>query len=165
MVPYSVWRQAFRIPWVRENSDAVRFLSDVFYLLLALYRSRRFHDLQRLQSVYFRMIDSFAQYGRSEAKNTVDDLLAVPWFKQRRRDVYRLIIAYNRIARQAGQGDVDAPGTFESQAQGLEYVEDFVRCFKALTDFGDEDEARVDGLVDDPEAMDAMLTEIFAEVE
>jgi len=165
MVPYSVWRQAFRIPWVRENSDAVRFLSDVFYLLLALYRSRRFHDLQRLQSVYFRMIDSFAQYGRSEAKNTVDDLLAVPWFRQRRRDVYRLIISYNRIVRQVGQGDADTPGTFESQAQGLEYVEDFVRCFKALTDFGAEDEARVDGLVEDPEAMDAMLAEIFAEVE
>lgn len=165
MVPYSVWRQAFRIPWVRENSDAVRFLSDVFYLLLALYRSRRFHDLQRLQSVYFRMVDSFAQYGRSEAKNTVDDLLAVPWFNQRRRHVYRLIVAYNRIVEQADQGDADTPGTFESQTQVLRYVEDFVRSFKAITDFGAEDEARVDGLAEDPEAMDAMLAEIFAEVE
>lgn len=165
MVPYSVWRQAFRIPWVRENSDAVRFLSDIFYLLLALYRSRRFHDLQRLQSLYFRMIDSFAQFGRAEAKGTVDDLLAVPWFRQRRRDVYRLIVAYNRIIQLSDQGDADTPGTFESQTRALEYVEDFVRSFKAITDFGAEDEARVDGLVEDPEAIDSMLAEIFAEVE
>jgi hypothetical protein len=165
MVPYSVWRQAFRIPWVRENSDAVRFLSDVFYLLLALYRSHRFHDLQRLQSIYFRMIDSFAQNGRAEAKDTVDRLLAVPWFGQRRRDVYRLIVAYNRIVEQVDRGDVGTPGTFESQAKILHHVEEFVRSFKALTDFGAEDEARVDGLVDDPEAMDVMLAEIFAEVE
>jgi len=165
MVPYSVWRQAFRIPWIRQNSDAVRFLSDVFYLLLALYRSRRFHDLQRLQMVYFRMIDSFAQNGRAEAKDTVDRLLAVDWFGQRRRDVYRLILSYNRIVEFAGEGGNAAPGTYENQTKVLHHVEDFVRAFKVLTDFGPEDEARVDGLVEDPEAIDAMLAEIFAEVE
>ncbi len=165
MVPYSVWRQAFRIPWVRENSDAVRFLSDVFYLLLALYRSHRFHDLQRLQSVYFRMIDSFAQNGRAEAKDTVDRLLAVPWFGERRRDVYRLIVAYNRIVMEGAKAEGDTPGPFEAQTKILHYIEDFVRSFKAITDFGAEDEARVDGLVEDPEAIDAMLAEIFAEVE
>ncbi len=165
MVPYSVWRQAFRIPWVRENTDAVRFLSDVFYLLLALYRSRRFHDLQRLQSVYFRMIDSFAQNGRAEAKDTVDLLLAVDWFGQRRRDVYRLIVAYNRIVERGGEGGFETPGTFETQTEILGHIEDFVRAFKAITAFGPEDEARVDGLVEDAEAMDAMLAEIFAEVE
>jgi hypothetical protein len=165
MVPYSVWRQAFRIPWVRENSDAVRFLSDVFYLLLALYRSHRFHDLQRLQSVYFRMIDSFAQNGRAEAKDTVDNLLTVPWFGQRKRDVYRLIVSYNRIVEQTEEGGGGTPGPFEAQTKTLAYIDDFVRSFKAITDFRAEDEARVDGLVEDTEAMDAMLAEIFAEVE
>jgi len=165
MVPYSVWRQAFRIPWVRENSDAVRFLSDVFYLLLALYRSRRFHDLQRLQSVYFRMVDSFAQNGRAEAKDTVDRLLAIDWFGQRRRHVYRLIVAYNRIVEQAARAEGDTPGPFEAQTKTLGYIDDFVKSFKAITDFGAEDEARVDGLVEDTEAIDAMLAEIFAEVE
>jgi hypothetical protein len=164
MVPFKVWRQAFQIPWVRENSDAVRFLSDVFYLLLALYRSRRFHDLNRLQSVYFRMIDSFAQNGRAEAKDTVDRLLAIDWFNQRRRHVYRLILAYNRIVEKAAAGG-GAPGTFEKQTEILKHVENFVQAFKAITDFSAEDEARVDGLVEDPEAIDAMLAEIFAEVD
>ena len=164
MLPFATWREVFRIPWVRENSEGVRFLSDVFYLLLALYRTRRLRDFHRLQRVYFRMIDSFAQYGRGEAKDTVNRLLAIPWFAAHRRELYRLIAAYNHVVETLPpeEGAVPSP---DRQATAGSHVEEFVRAFKDLTHFDEMDEARVQSLIDQPPVMEAMLEQILGMLE
>ncbi len=160
MLPFSTWRDVFRIPWIRDNRKAVRFLSDLFYLLLALYRAGRIQDFNCLKMVYYEMIESFAQYGRSEAKDTVDRVLQIQWFKEHRRDLYHLIASYKRV--QIGlQSEADlASAQPDTQRRVNEAFEEFVRAFKALIDFGDKDEARVRDLLERPEVMDESMAYI-----
>lgn len=160
MLPFSTWRDLFRIPWIGDNRKAVHFLSDAFYLLLALYRSGRIQDFNCLKRVYFAMIESFAQYGHSEAKDTVERVLEIAWFAEHDRDLYRLISAYRRVLEdiriQSGPGGTRP----EAQRRVNEGIEEFVREFKVLIDFGEKDEARVAYLLDRPELMDASMAHI-----
>ncbi len=97
MFSRSTWRAVTRIPLVRDNYEAIRILNAGFYLLLALYRARRFREVDKVQTLYFHMIDSLAQYGREEAKDALDQLLTIPWFADRKRQVYELISIYRHI--------------------------------------------------------------------
>lgn len=160
MLPFATWRQVVRVPFIRENEKAVRFLSDLFYLLIALFRTRRFSDFNRLQYTYFEMIHSFAQHGRLEAKDTVDRFLQIPWFSERRRDLYRLISSYNR-AMAVMHGSEGNAIPVKEQLELNRNMEDFVQSFKALIDFDEQDEARVSKLVEDPGRMDEMLEYFF----
>ena len=160
MLPFSTWRELFRIPWIGDNRDAVHFLSDGFYLLIALYRAQRIRDFNCLKQVYFTMIESFAQYGHSEAKDTVDRVLQIAWFAQNRRNLYHLIAAYRRIldGMQAQSGPEGAHP--KTQWQINRDIEEFVQAFKALIDFGEKDEARVTYLLERPELMDASMAHL-----
>jgi hypothetical protein len=109
------------------------------------------------------MMDVFAQDGRVEAKDRVDGLLAVPWFASRKGDLYRLISAYNQIIENMPEGRTKQSA--EQQAKFNEYVEEFVRKLKALTDFDARDEARVSQLLADPEYMDGILIAILEDLE
>lgn len=157
MLPFSVWRDVFRIPWIRQNNKAVRYLSDVFYLLIALYRAGRIQDFNCLKQVYFEMIESFAQYGHSEAKDTIDNVLRISWFAEHRRDLYRLISSYTRVIDgiQAQPPSNSYSPVTQRRINGD--IEDFVQAFKALIDFGKADEARVTDLLDRPEVMDEFM--------
>ena len=161
MLPFTTWREVFRIPWVRRNSQAVRLLSDVFYLLMALYRSRRLQEFSQLRCVYFEMIDSFAQHGRSDAKDTVDELLKISWFQARHRDLYRMIASYNKVIGGMSEEPKDCL-SIATQHRINKDAEDFVEALKKLAHFDERDEERVNALVRQPELMELMVREIFA---
>ncbi len=165
MLPFSTWREVFRIPWMRDNRKAVRFLSDVFYLLIALYRAKRIQDFNCLKQIYFEMIESFAQYGRSEAKDTVDRVLQIAWFAEHRRDLYRLLSAYKRVIDTRQEQEGYAPTQPDVQARFNTDIEEFVTAFKTLIDFGEKDEARVCSLLAQPEIMDESMAHIKAVTE
>ncbi len=162
MLPFSTWRDVFRIPWIRDNRKAVRFLSDLFYLLIALYRAGRIQDFNCLKQVYFQMIESFAQYGRRDAKDTVDSVLRIPWFAEHRRDIYRMISGYRRVleSMQANAGLENAQPDVQRRINGN--IDEFVQAFKALIDFSEKDDARVEELLRRPELMDASMVHIRA---
>lgn len=162
MLDYFALRQTFRIPWIRDNRKAIHYLSDVFYLLLALFRAGRMRDFLWLQGVYFRMLHAFAQYGRREAKATVREFLAVPWFAERRRDLYRLILAYNRVIRLLPPVEGVPPGP-DRALRLRAAVRDYVDAMKSLVGFDEKDEARVRRLLRDPTRLDRCL-ESFASV-
>jgi len=160
MLSFSTWRDVFRIPWIRQNRKAVRYLSDLFYLLIALYRAGRIQDFNCLKQVYFEMIESFAQYGQSEAKDTVDKVLQIAWIAEHRRDLYRLISAYKRVIdgiQAQHRRNSYSPAT-QRRINGD--IEDFVLAFKALIDFGKADETRVADLLERPEVMDESMAHI-----
>ncbi len=161
MLPFSTWREVFRIPWVRRNSQAVRLLSDVFYLLMALYRTRRLQEFNQLRCIFFEMIESFAQHGRSDAKDTVDELLKISWFQVRQRDLYRMIVAYNRVIAGMGREGQNCLSIATQQSIN-EDAEDFVLALKKLAHFDARDEVRVNALVQQPELMDVLVKEIFS---
>lgn len=164
MLPFKVWRSVFRIPWLRENARAVRFLSDLFYLLLVLYRARRLHDFNELKCVYFGMIDSFAQYGRSEAKDTIDRVLQISWFRDHKGDVYRMITAYNRVMEcmryEEEHGVANANIDSMNRAMAV-----FIEAFKALINFDTRDEARVEDLRAQPHVIDYLIRRIRCSLE
>lgn len=156
MVPASAWQAFYRIPWLRENWRAVRTLREMFYVLMALYRADRLQEFARLRYLFFKMVDSFAQYGRVDAKDTVDRILEVPWFRENRRDVYRLISSYNRVVPKVIQGDAYHP-SIAVQAEINSDVEHFFDAFKSLVHFDEKDERRVNRLVQNSEALDQVL--------
>jgi hypothetical protein len=99
MLSYSTWREAARIPWVRENLDGLRYLRTTLYLLLALHRQRRQQDFQWVLRLFFEMAHSFAQYGSAAAKDTMNGLFQIPWFIEKRRALLVMIASYNRVRR------------------------------------------------------------------
>lgn len=105
------------------------------------------------------MLDALAQYERVEAKNTVEQLLAIPWFAARKNHLYRLISAYNQIIKNLPEGR--AHPSAEQQAKFNKCVGEFVREMKILTDFDTRDEARISWLLTTPEYMDHMVQEIL----
>ena len=160
MLPFSTWRDVLRIPWIHQNRRAVRYLSDLFYLLIALYRAGRIQDFNCLKQIYFEMIESFAQYGHSEAKDTVDKVLQIAWFAEHHRDLYRLISAYRRVidGMQTQHHRNNYSPAAQRQINGD--IEDFALAFKALIDFSKVDEARVADLLERPEVMDESMAHI-----
>ena len=156
MVSFSTWRAFYRIPWLRENREAVRILREMFYLLLALYRAGRLQEFSRLRYLYFKMLYSFAQYGRVDAKDTVDQLLRIPWFHDNRRDLYRLISSYNRVVEKVIKQE-GLPSSISVQAQINKDTDIFFDAFKALMHFDKRDEIRVNRLLEDREFLDETI--------
>ena len=156
MVSFSTWRAFYRIPWLRENREAVRILRDMFYLLVALYRADKLQEFARLRYLYFKMIDSFAQYGRVGAKDTVDQLLEIRWFRDHRRDLYRLIASYNRVVRNVLDTEGKIPSV-SAQTQINRDMDIFFHAFKSLMHFDERDEDRVNKLLENRKFLDEML--------
>ena len=160
MIPFSTLRKIYRIPLINENKEAVHILSNLFQLLIALFRIRRRRDFRILHNIYFKMIESFAQYGREEAKDTVDLILQIPWFYTRQRDFYRAIVSYNRI--------IEIMKVVEKRGQCIALQEEinhntreFIKAFKILINFNENDQARIDRLIERPYSVDLALKEIF----
>jgi hypothetical protein len=128
---------------------------------LALYRARRLQEFSQLRCVFFEMLESFAQHGRSDAKDTVDELLKISWFRVRQRDLYRMIAAYNRVIEGMGQDGQNCLSV-EMQKRINQDAEDFFLALKKLAHFDEQDEVRIYALVQQPELMDVMVREIFA---
>ena len=160
MIPFKTLRAMFRIPWVRKNHDAVQIINNMFYLLLALYRSGRYQDFCCLYKIYFMMIESFALYGRNEAKDTIDQLLGIPWFRERQHVLYRSIAAYNRVIESMEKEEREG-ASIEIQMDIKRNVTAFVVVLKSLTHFDERDEARVNTLLAEPVIMDDALNKIF----
>lgn len=164
MLDYRTLRRTFQIPWLRDNRAAIHELSDLFYLMLALFRAGRRHDFVFARDVYFRMLASFAQYGRRDARQTVESLLQLPWYRDRERELYRLIAAFNRVIRE--NSAIDDPSR-PTAALGAA-VGDYVTAMKALIGFDEQDEARVRRLMASPADLDrglSLLRSHLAEVD
>lgn len=165
MLPYSTLREFFRIPLIRENREAVKFLNEAFYLLIALHRAGRLRDFNCLKCVYFEMFDSFAQYGRRDARDTLDRLLELPWFKTRHRDLLRTISSYKLVVECLNKPPTDNEAYASStQMEVNKNMVVFVKSFKELIDFNMHDENRVAEILHQPEVMDEsinLITSVF----
>ncbi|MCP3870737.1 MAG: hypothetical protein GY703_22120 [Gammaproteobacteria bacterium] len=160
MVSFSTWRAVYRVPWLRDNREAVRILRDMFYLLVALYRAEKFLEFTHLRYLYFKMIHSFAQYGQSDAKDTVNHLLRIPWFRENKQALYRLIASYNRIVGQIFENGEDIPSA-TAQARINRDMDAFFHAFKSLVHFDDRDEERINKLLKNRQVLDDMLKNLL----
>ena len=159
MVSYSTWRAFYRIPLIRENRDAVRILNDLYYVLVTLHRANRIDDFARLRVVYFKMLHSFAQYGRRDAKDTVDQILQIPWFHDNQRDLYRLIAAYNNVMKLISN-ERKQPLSGAEQKQVSAEMDIFFQTYKSLMRFDAKDDLRVDGLLQNRGDLDEIVASI-----
>lgn len=163
MLPFTVWRSVFRIPWIRENRKAVHFLSDTFYLLLALYREHRIQEFNSLKHIYFSMIDSFAQYGKKEAKDTISQILLIPWFQNNRGNMYRMIMAYNQLI-DCMLEEKQHGFSFENSNKINKYISTYIQAFKEVIGFDIKDEMRITNLQSKPEIMNELLQSIMESI-
>ena len=162
MLPYSTLRDLFRIPWVRDNRAAVNYLNTMFYLLVSLYRSRRIQEYLIVRDMYFNMFESFAIYGRSQARDVLGELLAIPWFKQHQGDVYRLLAIFKQLCAMLNE----AEGSNDDMALQFEInkkVREFITVFKVLSNFNHRDEERITELMGRPDVMDVLVIDLLAE--
>lgn len=162
MLPYSTLRDLFRIPWVRDNRAAVNYLNTMFYLLVSLYRSRRIQEFLIVRHMYFKMFESFAIYGRSQARDVLGELLDIPWLKQHQGDVYRLMAIFKQLCvmlNEAESGNDDMALQLEINKK----VREFITILKVLSNFNHRDEKRIADLMDRPDAMDILVMNLLAE--
>jgi hypothetical protein len=159
MVSVSTWRAFYRIPLIRENKEAVRILRDLFYVLVALHRANRIREFFQLREVYFKMLDSFAQYGRVDAKDTVDQILQIPWFRDNQRDLYRLIASYNNVIRKM-PGKKGQPLSGIVQKQVNKEMDTFFLIYKSLMRFDERDNIRINKLLQNREGLDEVVLHI-----
>lgn len=142
MIPFSTWREIYRVRLLRENREAVRILSDMFYLLVALYRANRIQEFCRLSALYFRMIDSFMRYDSASARETLEEVLAIPWFRQNRQQLFRLISSYRRVMERMREHDTSVPPVSVQKTVNKD-KEKFFQALKSLMDFDERDDARI----------------------
>lgn len=159
MLPFATLRELFRIPWVYENREAIHVLSEMFYLLVALFRARRMQEFCWLQNIFFNMIDSFVLYGRRDAKTTIDQLLNIPWFRTHQRDLYRAIAAYNRVIASIREAEEKGP-SIARQKLAKKHVKEFAYAFKEIINFNEDDDERVLRLLNNRELIDKLLEKI-----
>lgn len=160
MIPFKVLRNIYRVSWTKDNRDAIQLLNKMFYLMIALKRSHRIQEYLCVHRAFFLMIDSFILYRRGEAKELVDQLLEIPWIYERKADLYRSIIAYNRLIaiikkKETSQSLRQLQQEFQIQTSN------FVSAFKQFTNFNEKDEARIKELLENPEIVDGALKEIY----
>ena len=146
MLPYSTLKDFFRIPWVHDNREAVHHLSSMFYLLIALYRSGRKQEYYIVRNIFFEMFDSFAIYGRSQARDVLIDLLKIPWFHEHQRDLYRLIAIFKHITSSLHEVKGKS-NTAPLQREINKNVEEFINTLKVLNNFNHRDESRINNLL------------------
>jgi len=157
MISFTTWRTIYRIPLLRENRQAIRILRDIFYVLIALHRESRLHEFSQLRYVYFRMIDSFAQYGRTDAKITIDQIVEIPWFRDNQRDLYRLLSLYNNVVQNLPVHN-NSPLSRDIQEQLNADMDKFFQTYKTLVSFDARDEERINKLLENREIL-GMITE------
>jgi hypothetical protein len=156
MLSFSTWRAFYRIPLLRDNREAVRILRDMFYVLMALHRAERFKEFSRLRDIYFKMLESFVQYGRSSARDTLDEVLEIPWFRDNQRDMYRLIASFNNVIRnmhEASRRVTDK--TLQERITRETFA--FLHLYKSLAQYDARDERRVNHLLERKKQLDEML--------
>jgi len=156
MVSFSTWRAFYRIPLIRNNREAVRILRDLFYVLVTLHRANRIQEFFQLREVYFKMLNSFAQYGRVDAKDTVDQILQIPWFSDNQRDLYRLIASYNNVIRKM-PGKEAKPYSSVIQKQVNEEMDNFFQIYKSLMRFDERDNNRIHKLLQNRKDLDEVV--------
>jgi hypothetical protein len=156
MVSFSTWRAFYRIPLVRKNKEAIGILRDMFYVLIALHREYKLQEFSQLRYLYFKMIDSFAQYGRVEAKDTVDQILKVPWFRDDRRNLYRLLSSYNNVIRNIASNGNRFPSK-STQEQLNKDMDNFFQAYKSLIRFDEMDEKRISKLLENRKLLDEIV--------
>ena len=157
MLPYSTLRDLFRIPWVRDNRAAVNYLNTMFYLLVSLYRSRRIQEYLIVRHMYFNMFESFAIYGRSQARDVLGELLDIPWFKQHQGDVYRLMAIFKQLCAMLNKADMALHLEINKK------VREFITILKVLSNFNHRDEKRIAELMNRPDVMDILVMNLLAE--
>lgn len=162
MLPYSTLREFFRIPWIREHRAAVHYLSNMFYLLIALYRSGRKQEYYIVRNIFFEMFDSFAIYGRSQAKDVLGDLLQIPWFHEHQRDLYRLIAIFKQLTSSLLEVK-DRNDTIPLQQEINNNVEEFIKVLKALNNFNTRDESRINDLLKRSDLMDELMKNLLTD--
>ncbi len=160
MVSFSTWRAFYRIPLLRENKEAVKILRDMFYVLLALHRAGKLQEFLHLRYLYFKMIDSFAQYGQVAAKDTVDQILIIPWFRANRHDLYRLIVSYNKVIRKVLETECKFPSK-STQEQINKDMDIFFHSYKSLMNFDEKDEDNVNKLLEQKEFLNEILKNLY----
>lgn len=111
------------------------------------------------------MVESFAQYGRADAEEILNQLLAIPWFSSRKRQVYELIATYRHIIECLHEMDLEVTTPTKQQANLNSQVAKFITKFKELNEFGSQDEGRVKVFIDDPELMDETVNALFDSLE
>jgi hypothetical protein len=102
------------------------------------------------------MIDSFAQYGQLEAKDTVDRLLEIPWFRDNQRCLYQLLSSYNNVIR-----NLDCLERHSSSRSSREQLNKdmylFFHAYKSLINFDQNDENRIGKFVENKDLLDAIV--------
>lgn len=160
MVSFSTWRSFYRIPLIRKNRKAIRILRDMFYVLIALYRISKMQEFSLLGHLYFKMIDSFAQYGSVEAKDTVDQILEIPWFRDNQRNLYRLLSSYNNVIQ-----NINSNGnqfyTKSTQEQLNRDMNNFFQAYKSLNRFDEKDEKRISELLQNRNLLDEITRNLY----
>ncbi len=156
MVSYSTLREFYRIPLVKKNREAIKILRDLFYVLIALFRSSKMQEFAQLRFLYFQMIDSFAEYGRVEAKDTVDQLLEISWFRENQRNLYRLLSAYNKVIRSMSRNEHRDPAP-AVQTQINRDMDNYFQAYKSLIRFDQNDEKRIEELLESRDSLDEIV--------
>lgn len=108
------------------------------------------------------MFDSFSLYGRSQARNAINDLLKIPWFQQHHIDLYRLIAIFKHITI-LRQEDESKENTISIQRETNRNVEEFIKILKALINFNDRDESRINDLLSRPDLIDALMNNLLTD--
>ncbi len=162
MLPYSTLRDLFRIPWIREHREAAHYLNNMFYLLIALYRKGRMQEYYIIRNLFFGMFDSFSIYGRSQAKDAIDDMLKIPWFQERHGDLYRLIAIFKNITILMQIAESKG-NTTSLQRETNKYVEEFIKILKALNNFNNRDESRINDLLSRPDLIDELMSNLLSD--
>lgn len=160
MIPFKVLRKIYHVSWTRDNRDAIQLLNKMFYLMIALNRSQRIQDFVIVHRAFFLMIDSFILYRSDEAKELIDRLLEIPWIYERKADLYRSIVAYNRliaIIKESGPKQPSLP----LQREIKKHTASFISAFKQFTNFNEMDEGRIRQLQNNPSIMDNAIRQII----
>jgi hypothetical protein len=105
------------------------------------------------------MLNSFAQYGQVDAKDTVDQILQIPWFSDNQRDLYRLIASYNNVIRKM-PGKGSQPSSRAAQIQVSREMDTFFQIYKSLMRFDERDDIRINGLLQNREHLDEIVLHI-----
>jgi hypothetical protein len=159
MIPFKTLRQIYKIPWMKEHGNAIQLLNKIFYLMIALKRANRNQDFQCLHKIYFLMMDSFILYSRNDAKELVDLLLKIPWFNERKVELYRSMVAFKKLIGCLKNSDsLTSSQQIKLEIQTQTSV--FVHAFKLLINFNEKDENRVKELLENPKIMNDALKKI-----
>jgi len=159
MIPFGTLRLFFKISWVKKNQKAIYYLNDMFYLLIALRREGRNYDFVLLQKIYFDLISSIILHSQGDAEVTLDELMQIPWFKERTTSLSRSYIAFKNGLECLSKSTNLVP--VETQVEFQRHFSLYVKSMKSLIDFDEKDEARINSLLENPDVIDEATESLF----